>query len=179
MSVRFSLRSLLLAIAYTSVAMWALVAGTLNSAAVIFSLTLVLMLMATINAIFRADGSRAFWTGFVIVGWAYMTFSFGPWFEGHVSQRLITTTSLYPLQRVVAPIHAQRFARLGFTIEKIDEGAYRTGPKSRFKVWGGSWQVTQEIGHSVWALILGLAGGMWAQHTAVRRHVAIGDNSPA
>ena len=76
--LQFSLLSLFGLVALTALACTALMNASPLWASTWFTLTILLLLPATLAAIFRPR-NRAFWLGFVLFGWAYLFFAFGPW----------------------------------------------------------------------------------------------------
>lgn len=81
---------------------------------------------------------RAFWAGFALLGSVYLVLVYGPWFEGHVAQLLITETMLRSLQEEHGPYRSM------FTGGTVAEQA-QYAPRL--------------IGHTMAAMVAGLAGG--------------------
>jgi hypothetical protein len=158
---RFSLRTFFAAVAYIAVVIVAMVAGTPQWAAVVFSISLAIVLVATLAAFFLSNSKRTFWRGFSLVAWIYLFIAFGP-MEGQLRKYLVTDQILSPCQRILARIQAARHLEPGFQLRAEGEGLYHIGPRSVFNVWGGSWERLQRIGHSLSAIVLGLVGGCLA-----------------
>jgi hypothetical protein len=166
---RFSLRILLIATAYVAAMIGGFVSGSQLWADIIFSLTIGAILVATLAALFHSNAfSRVYWQGFCVIAWISMFLAFGPWAAGQVRHNLVTDQLLRSIHRLITPIHAARHVRPGFQLQQESENSYRTGPQSIFEVWGGTWQATQRIGHSMWAIVLGLAGGYLAVNLSGR-----------
>jgi hypothetical protein len=157
----FSLRAFLVAVAYFAVVVVAAVAGTQPWANAVFSISLGAILVATLAALFLRDPQHTFWRGFSLIAWIYMIIAFGPT-DTRWRQYLVTDSLLKPLHHMVVPYQAIRYVEPGFELQKEGEGYYRTGPRSSFAIWGGSWEALQRSGHSVWAILLGLVGGYLA-----------------
>jgi hypothetical protein len=167
---RFSLRVLLIAMACIAVVMAGLVSGSHLWADVIFSITLAVTLVATLAALFSSTpATRVYWGGFCVIAWSYLFLTFGPWSVGQVRPHLITDDLLRPVYRRLAPLYAARHAEPGFKLRQRNENSYQTGPNSIYQVWGGDWQATQRIGHSAWAMLLGLIGGYLAVNFSKHR----------
>jgi hypothetical protein len=151
--------------AYVALVVIAFTSGSLYWADTIFTCAIAILLVATTAAVFVHDGRQVFWRGFCLIGWIYMFLAFGPWTEGNIRSSLMTHHALEKLQRLLAPIHASRYATPGFEVRPDNEWRYQIGPNSYFETFqSGSWQATQRTGHSVWAVILGLIGGFLAVH---------------
>ena len=166
---QFSLRVLLVSTAYIAAVFGGFVAGSDLWADLIFSLTIAIILFATLAAFFCGNTlERIYWRGFCLVAWIYLFLSFGPWAAGQVRSHLVTDKILRPIHRIATPIHAARYVEPGFQLQQSSENTYQTGPRSVFEVWGGTWQVTRRIGHSTWAILLGLAGGYLARNLSKR-----------
>jgi hypothetical protein len=162
-SPQFSLRILLIATAYLATMLGGFVAGSTFWADLIFSLTISIILVATLAALFYGNiTKRIYWRGFCVTAWIYLLLAFGTWAVGQVRGHLVTDELLRPIHRLVTPIHAARRVEPGFELRRESENYYQTGPRSAFEVWGGTWQATQRIGHSAWAILLGLISGYLA-----------------
>jgi hypothetical protein len=139
---------------------------------VIFSVTIAIVLLATLAALFDNGTQRDFWRGFCVIAWIYLFLAFGPWAVGQVRDHLVTDQLLRPIHRLITPTHAAQYVEPGFQLQQKSENTYQTGPRSVFEIWGGTWQVTQRIGHSMWAILLGLAGGYLAIYFGNQRKAA-------
>ncbi len=71
---RFSLKSLFVATAVCAIATMALRVGDWRWARVVFTLLVILNLSASVCALYRRGGERAFCVGFAAFGWVYIFF---------------------------------------------------------------------------------------------------------
>src|SRR5689334_886367 len=78
----------------------------------LFALTIGVLLVSILLVVHRQEGRRAFWVGFALFGWGYVTLSLVP----SVEPRLLTTRALAYLDAQV-PSHV-----LGFTIRVWEFG---------------------------------------------------------
>lgn len=92
---RFNLASMLGAISFVAVGIAALREANDQWDSGLFSLTLGLLLSAVLLAVHRTDARRAFWIGFALFGWGYLSLSLIPSTES----RLITTQALTYLEK--------------------------------------------------------------------------------
>jgi hypothetical protein len=104
---RFSLAKLFGGIVLVALGLAALVGATPFWANVAFTATLGVLLVAPGGVVYRVGARRAFWVGFLILGWSYLAFAFGPWLRPHVSNRLATTQALTYLHGKVARFEAE------------------------------------------------------------------------
>jgi hypothetical protein len=91
---RFSIASLLVAVAIFAIGMACLMFASTPWAGMLLSVTLGALTLALLGVFYRRGERRAFWAGFALCGWVYMTLSFGPWFIDHVRPRLVTANLL-------------------------------------------------------------------------------------
>jgi hypothetical protein len=97
---RFSIADLLFAVGLCAVSMACLVYASTPWAAAVLSIALAALVLSLIGIIYRRGERRAFWVGFAICGWAYITLSSGPWFDSSLRYQLATSRLLewaYPL----------------------------------------------------------------------------------
>src|SRR4051794_37054700 len=92
--LRSSIARLLVLILGVALGLAALARPSCLSASVTFSLLLLSLTAAFIGAIYRRGRRRAFWIGYLTFGFSNMLISLAPWFDSHVSPRLITTAML-------------------------------------------------------------------------------------
>src|SRR4051794_36572493 len=78
-STRLSLSGLMVVIAILAAEFAAMRSGSQLWFSTIYSITLLVLLVATLAARFRRGGARAFWFGFALFGWAYFLMALGPW----------------------------------------------------------------------------------------------------
>ncbi len=69
----------------------------------VLSLTLAVLGLAILGALFLRGESRAFWGGFAIFGGGYLALTSGPWFAENVGPRLVTTEALGFLHDTLHP----------------------------------------------------------------------------
>jgi hypothetical protein len=136
---RFSLRAFLIATVYIALVITAVIRCTDEWADAVFSASLGILLVATLAGFFLSDSSRTFWLGFCLTAWIYMFLAFAP-MEARLRDRLTTDRILIAAQRFVATIQTSSRVTPGF--------------KRR--------ELTQRIGHSAWAILLGVTGGYLA-----------------
>src|SRR2546422_2969926 len=91
--LRFSLLSLLLLVVAAAFAFAALRSMSDVWASAAFTLTLAVLCMAILRAIFQEGGHRAYWTGFAVVGWTYPLVAFSPFLKSE-SPELLTSKFL-------------------------------------------------------------------------------------
>lgn len=99
---RFSLARLFGAVVLLAAGLAALVGATPIWANSTFTVTLGILLLAVGGVVYRDGARRAFWLGFLVLGWSYLAFAFGPWFRPNLSDRLATTQALAALHGQVA-----------------------------------------------------------------------------
>ena len=92
---RFRIASMLSAILCVAVGFAALREANDQWDSVLFSLTLLLLLSAVLLAVDRTEGRRAFWIGFALFGWGYLSLSL----ISSTESRLITTQALTYLEQ--------------------------------------------------------------------------------
>lgn len=92
--LRFSLASLVAAVFV--IALWcaALRQSSKLWASALFTLTVGVLFIALLGAVYDRAGRRAFWLGFSLFGWGYHLFVFGPWFRSATNELLLTTRLL-------------------------------------------------------------------------------------
>jgi hypothetical protein len=135
---RFSLAGLLGAIVVFAVGMACLMFASTAWAGVVWSVTLGFLTLAPLVILYRRGERRAFWTGVVLCGWAYMALTSGPWFIDHIRPRLVTSRLLRWAYPWLIPADRQsanpRFEKRpfylppvafegGLTIEDLNRGA--------------------------------------------------------
>jgi hypothetical protein len=97
---RFSIAGLLWAVGLCAVGMACLMFASTPWAGAVLSVTLGILTLALLGLFYRRGERRAFWVGFVLCGWSYMTLSCGPGFIGYLRPQLVTSKLLvwaYPL----------------------------------------------------------------------------------
>jgi hypothetical protein len=151
----------------------------------IFSLILVALFGASIMGLVRRGRGRAFCLGFAVAGWGYLILSLGPWFEETTGPYLVTTP-LIDLAYAKSDTRPNR-------VLWINRGSDREGGSQVVNVAAEPfWNDTQldqvnhlggnrygfvpsapyplyRIGHTLFALLAGLAGGLTGWLAAGRR----------
>jgi hypothetical protein len=92
---RYNIASMLGAIAFVAVGLAALREANDEWDSGLFSLTLGLLLNAVLLAVHRTEARRAFWIGFALFGWGYLSLSL----ISSTESRLITTQALVSLEK--------------------------------------------------------------------------------
>lgn len=111
---RFSLAGLFVAVFFVAFAVAALRFASHWWATATFTLTVGLLAVGLIGAMFRLGERRAFWTGFVLFGGGYLLLVFGPWLADFVGPNLVTND-------VAALLHeqSQQTVQQGMTFNTI------------------------------------------------------------
>ena len=76
--VRFSLRTLAIAVAAVAIACFALVNANVWTAMSASTVVFLLLSLATVLAILPDGPRRSFWIGFAVLGWIYSLVGIGP-----------------------------------------------------------------------------------------------------
>jgi hypothetical protein len=135
------------------------------------------LLTSVLLAIHRTESRRAFWTGFALFGWTYLTLSLVP----SIESRLATTKALAYLDSKVPgrpqdyfklhvtggtpgnQVQAVAFSADGRRLATSSLGAVRLWDATTGRLLGG-WSGTTEnfvrIGHALSALLAGWFGGL-------------------
>lgn len=100
---RFSIGTLMMVVLVCGVAIAALHRASDTWAGVLLSLTMFLLGVAVIGAVYRQNATRAWWFGFALFGWGYLTLSSAPWFADQIRPRLPTTELLTYLHGKLNP----------------------------------------------------------------------------
>jgi hypothetical protein len=177
--LRFNIANLLVIILVAAIGFAALRESTDLWESGILTATVAILLIATLLAVHRTELRRAFWFGFALFGGAYLALSLVPSIEA----RLITTkalayldskvpgrpTSLYTIinsgtvsgtgntavQSVTFGVTGIQAATVGqgqVWIRDVTPGGFLSG-------WSGTTENFVQIGHSLFALLLGWLGG--------------------
>ncbi len=124
-----------------------------------------LMLGVSLLGIVNRDADRrAFWIGFALFGWAYMIALYGPFLDRRVGHRLATTKVLAYLQlrRHEAPGQPVLFDPSPAQIAlhpAWDPYTIPIAPNST-PIPVPQWDFFQQVGHSLFALLLASFGGL-------------------
>lgn len=114
-------------------------------ASTVFTLTLGILFVGLLLAVYRRAEARAFWVGFSLLGWGYLLMVFGPWFRSAVHNLLLTTRML------------------DYIAEKLSVSGGRV---ELAILLGDSWYAAPfvVIGHLLLLLAIAFSGGMMASH---------------
>jgi hypothetical protein len=178
--LRFNIANLLLVVLVLGIGFAALRESNDLWDSGLFTLTLGALLLSILLAIHRTESRRAFWIGFALFAWGYLTLSLVP----SIEPRLVTTKALAFLDSKV-PGRTQSFItiRLAGTISgtsgnQVQAVAFSpqgnqiaTSSLGTVKLWDaatgrllGGWAGTTEnfvrISHSLLALLVGWLGGL-------------------
>jgi hypothetical protein len=185
---RFSLAALMFAVLCVAVGFAALHAASEIWATAAFQLTILILLVAVVAAVFGGRGLRPFSSGVAVFGWAYIVLAFGPWFTANTAPHLLTTKSLeylhqhisaHPLRvgDKVSVLWGSRWWRC--TLIAIQGNQYLIrydgySPSSdewvtAARIRGGEPIHFLRIGQSLWSLIHAVVGGVIAQWMYSRR----------
>jgi hypothetical protein len=178
--IRFTIASMLTVVLFFAIGFAALREASDLWASGIFTLTLGVLLLSILLAVYRTAARRAFWVGFALLGWGYLALSVVPAIES----RLITSKGLAYLDSKVpgrsvatftiqlttaAPggpgnqIQAVAFAPSGNQVATTSSGVvklWNVGTGKLLQGWGGTTENFVNIGHSLVALVLAWLGGM-------------------
>ena len=79
--IRVSLAGLMGMVLISGIAFAALRDLSESGAGVLLLVTLAILATAILGVVYRRDAKRAWWLGFGLYGWGYLTLAFGPWFS--------------------------------------------------------------------------------------------------
>jgi hypothetical protein len=159
---QFSLRTLLLAFIPVGLAIAALVNANYLWANAVLTVTLALLGTSLVGWIWTLKKARAFWSGFAVFGWGYMLLAFGPWFSEHVSANLIshqvleTSASLFGHQAAIGQNVSTFWENKDWSRQAgfVTDQKYRASIGRTMHYWDYLF-----VGHCLFTLISGLAGG--------------------
>ena len=126
---RFSVRELLGFVAFLAVGTTALLYASALWASLLFSLALLLLLVAALGAIVLPGSTRAFWLGIAVFGWLYFLMINWPG-QSNVAGQLVTNDALRLLYDEVLPrirttpeeqLSGVRFRQRRWTIRTYDQ----------------------------------------------------------
>lgn len=120
---------------------------------VMFTSAVAVLLFGVLAAMYRRRQARAFWVGFLVFGWAYMVMVYGPWFEGHVGRRLVTTG-------VLGSVHATLQKPTQVLFYRGDDEQYLSQLESSLAQTDRSLAHVEAVGQPLFALLFALVGGV-------------------
>jgi hypothetical protein len=177
--LRYSLASLAAVIVCLSIYSAALAHGDEVWQQISVTLTLSILLFATLAAVFSR--SRTFAIGFSIVGWLYFAIAFLG-FSGGVRDSLLTHTAINWLYGQVhapgAQVMVQAQPVQSVRMYKEESRDYHVDWILPTPVSLTAYHFAQ-IGHSLWAVLIGAMGGVVAQVMNARSRRSLRDASPA
>ncbi len=112
---RYNIASMLGAIAFVAVGFAALREATDRWDSGLFSLTLGLLLNAVLLAVHRTEARRAFWIGFALFGWGYLSLSL----ISSTESRLITTQALTYLEKANVLGNRAKVIRVSLNLDRM------------------------------------------------------------
>lgn len=179
---RFSIATLMVVVLVCAVAAAALKNASDAWLGALLAITLLLLAISLVGTLHRRAARRAFWSGFAIFGWGYLTLAMGPWFAEQVGARLPTAQLLSYLHTKAHPddLHAGVYdvmARTVLTDDLVLSGkpsgsrtrvVYQPVSPGKVDLWLGLTGVTNldqflRVGHCLFALLLALLGGLIAR----------------
>jgi hypothetical protein len=148
----------------------------------IFTLTVGVMLISVLLAIYRSDARRAFWLGFALFGSSYLALSLVP----PIESRLLTTKGLAYLDSKVPgrpffvnvrlkstssrarsnQLQAVAFSPDGNQLATTNQGQLRIWDATTGRLlggWGGTTENFVRIGHSLLTLLAAWFGGLFSR----------------
>lgn len=181
---RFSIRSLMVVILLLALAFTALRTPSRIWANAWYTLALGGVTIAIPAAVANLGQRRAFWIGFAVCGGVYFVFSLAPWLDKEVGHQLFTTTILDLASESIVDNHYM----LRNYLLAINPPSGGVAPTA-WQVWNlpdfqlyGQWSIGYvklhssflflRIGHSVFCLLFGLAGGEVARFLWLTRAAA-------
>lgn len=176
MKPRVSILGLMGVIALVAVATVALREANDLWASCLFTLTLFLLGLACLGGVFCRGRSRAFCAGFAAFGVGYLAVCYGPWAKSEVGPHLATTRLLnWAGPRVMR--NSKSWAAGLYTV--LVEGKGASSSPATLDTFqpevfllsgnavipgGGATDSFLRVGHSIFALLAALIGGMAARH---------------
>lgn len=166
---RISIRAIMALVIFMALGSAALRSASPLWASAIFTLTLGVLATAVLGALFSRP-SRPFWTRFALFGLGYLMLVFGPWFGDSVKPYLLST-------KLIAMGSPEEFSVAGFLSGTVSSPPAKPVPmKVAFnrihvnQISGLSTQGSpvdfERIGHSLFALLAALLGGVIARSFA-------------
>ena len=154
--LQFSLRTLLLVAVVVAIGCAALVQPTEIWRQAVVTMTVLILLISTLAAIFGQGSLRATAGGFAVAGWMYFLLAFSP--SLNIREHLLTGNVLETLDKV---IHGE---------SKSDVTFFWTGSQlapsgnSTIRLWPSTSRNNDfhNIGHALWALVFGMVGSFVA-----------------
>jgi hypothetical protein len=192
---RLSIAALMLMLVIIAVGLAALSRPTQLAAAFLFSTSLLVLTVAIVGALHGRGATRAFWSGFAIGGWMYLSLQYGPFCETQIGPYTFPTTVLDVLYEAMNPRPSPPRPVATIPVTATNTGMAMmmlsmagAGPPSspslsaweawteldHGRVWGGTRASSSffRIGHSLLALLVGLAFGFLARRWSISARTA-------
>jgi hypothetical protein len=170
--IRFSIAGLMGVVVVAAISLAALRTASELWAGMVLCLTCGVLALAVVGVFCGAPAERAWWLGFSLFGWGYLTLAFWSWNHGG-SPRLPTLIWLEALTTKVGLTPKEMGAvsgmgGIGGGMRSIALFVAR-GPALTFggfggnrSIGGGTGESYAQIGHCLWALLFATVGGMLA-----------------
>jgi hypothetical protein len=179
---KISIAGMMLAVAVVALGVVGLKEGTELWASATFTLTVVILLGAILNAWHGRGSRRAFWAGFLLFGWAYLIWVFRPWTYQNTQLNVPPTLTGVLLDVVHERIHVEpqyipnpNLTAGAVTVPTIPFGqpmepAMILKPGSVY--WQGDIESYRQVGHCLASLLFGVVGGAWSAFARARSNRA-------
>lgn len=160
--LQFSLRTLLLVAVVVAVGCATLVHPTEIRRQAVVTMTVLILMISTLAAIFGQGSVRVTAGGFAIAGWVYFLLAFAP--SLNIREHLLTGHVLGTLENV---IHGEANRTVNILSGPWNGSQPVTGTgsyNSTIRIWDSSGRNNDfhNIGHALWALIFGMFGSFVA-----------------
>ena len=146
---QFSLRTLLVGVAFVAVGCVALVKASEAWQTAIYTTTFSVLFIAMLGGLFHWGRTRAFWAGFAVIGWSYLLLVYGFFGESENHYPRLGTT------RALLYIHMQVSEKVSVMSPDPSAVMIRYRPPRVFFM---------NIGQYLWALLLAYLGGLLARY---------------
>jgi hypothetical protein len=178
---KISIAGMMLAVAVAALGVVGLKEGTDLWASATFTLTVMILLGAILNAWHGRGSRRAFWAGFVLFGWVYLLWIFRPWTNQRNQLDVPPVLTSVLLDVVHEHIHVEpqyipnpNFPSLPSPAPAVAYSASEMILKPGIVYWRGDIESYRQVGHCLAALLFGLVGGAWSVYTHARSGRASG-----
>ena len=174
MKKRLSIRGVMTLILLFGLGSAAIRAGSFTWLRVIYTLTVVGLLLAVLAAKYSRD---AFWFGFAVFGWGYFLIGIGPWTtwiqvlepgQGTILQPRVNRLLFNDhILEFLASYQTEHLKPLPFSSNATANDAKKHNQLTQSYI--NSLVISTGIGHLVWAWGFGLLGGLIARYLSARR----------
>jgi hypothetical protein len=166
---RFSITAMLAMTGYAAFTFVALPSGTIFWASFAFTGALGLLTLALMGVLYSEAATRAFWVGFVLVGFGYYSIVFAPMLDRQIGSRLATTKLLAYLQSNIQrtppstkPWFGRTSAEVTLSLDYVD--LVRRMSSGPVLYAAPQWDPFQQTGHSLLTIPLAIIGGVICRH---------------